>query len=393
MSTTPCSCKSRLVDSPNLGRLVVSAALLSLLLPGCAGLRGNRANNPFGPKVACVLPKDPTVSQVVEHVNRNVAKVQSWRSNSVKIRAQSVPVPLSGNLVVEGNRRLRLEVTSALNKEVDLGSNDELLWLWMKPRGDMPHAVYYAAHENMDVARQQLPLPFEPEWLMEALGVAALSAENTTLETQPGVGTLRLVSYPELPDRTRIKKEIVVHGCHGYVMEHNIYDAYDQPVIHVVLQDYQLDKATGATLPHHVRLHWPQTEMSLTMDIPQIEVNPPSISPLVWQMPHMPGTTMVNLGDPRTLQYASRPQAPNRPPGATRAQADQQVATGSENLDDIFLMPRQESQSQSSPTETPKVRWQEPVIEEPAWDADVSPTSRAEVEDSAGRATLALEPF
>lgn len=391
MNTDSCTHRRCHTLSP-CGLMLCSFVLVGVVASGCAGLRGQRDTNPFGGNTACVMPKNPTVTDVVDHVNQNVAKVQSWKANSVTIRAQSVPIRLNGIMFVEGDRRLRLEVSSPITKEMDLGSNDEQFWLWMKPRGEMPHAVYYASHNDMAVARQQLPIPFEPEWLMEALGVAPLSAEQTTLETQPGVATLRLVSHHPLPDGGQIKKVIVVHGCHGYVMEHSMYDMQDQPIVRVMLQDYQRDKATGASLPHHVRLHWPQAEMSLAMDLGHIDVNPPMVPPTVWEMPHVPGSAMVNLGDPRFgngKQYVAHPTAPTSPPGVSRTSKPTQVASGSAEWDEDFLMPRRAASDPPTTTPAAQIEWHEPAFESESDDA----AGDALWEDEpAGRASVTLLP-
>jgi hypothetical protein len=150
----------------------------------------------------------------------------------------------------------------------------------------------------MDVARQNLPIPFEPEWLMEALGVAPLSAENVRMENQPN-GPIRLVSQHQIPTGQEIRKVVVVDPCRGTVIEHSTYTANGQPLVRALLQDYRLDPASGAMVARHIKLDWPQAEMSLAMDLGQIEVNPSSTAPTVWEMPMVPGCPMVNLGQRR----------------------------------------------------------------------------------------------
>ncbi|OYW23613.1 MAG: hypothetical protein B7Z55_03395 [Planctomycetales bacterium 12-60-4] len=322
--------------------------MVALAVPGCAGLNGfafRKDHGPFGPRTPCALSKTPTVEEVVQHVNQNVDKIQGWRASSVKIRAQSVPIPLEGLLYVERDKRLRLEV-SAFNKELDLGSNDELFWLWMKPRGQQPPAIFYARHENMDVARQHLPIPFDPSWLMEALGVTRLSTENVQMEGEPGVAAIRLVSSHTMPDGVEVKKVVVVNACHGYVMEHSTYDRDGRPLVRALLQDYRRDQASGAVLPHYVKLDWPQAEMSLAMNLGHVEVNPPAIPAGVWEMPQIPQTPLVDLGDPRLggPQYAARRRSEpemSTPPGRsqTRGSKPTVIATTSEELDPAFLPP------------------------------------------------------
>jgi hypothetical protein len=263
------------------------------------------------------LPKNPTVAEVVAHVNANVEKIEGWRADGVKIRASSAPMTLSGSMVVQRDRRLRLEVTSPLGKEVDFGSNDDVFWLWSKRAHapNEPAPLIFAAHDDMDVARQRLPMPFEPQWLMEALGVAPLSADGVRMEGEPGVYEIRLVSQHQMPDGPAIRKVVKVHGCHGYVMEHSVYDARGKPLVRAVMTDYRIDAQTGAALPRHVKVDWPQAEMSLAMEFGPIEVNPPSIPEAVWQMPDMPHTPVIDLA-------AGRHRPRQRPSAAVLSRAD-----------------------------------------------------------------------
>src|SRR5581483_10904083 len=162
---------------------VTACALCCLLLlalsAGCSTIRGWRKTDSLA-KQPCRLPQNPTVAEVIDHVNANVAKIHGWRSDVVKIRASGVPVTLAGHMYVEREHRLRLEVKSPMGKEADFGSNDQVFWIWSKrnQKGPEPAPLIFAAHENMDVARRRLPMPFEPPWLMEALGVAPLSSEG-----------------------------------------------------------------------------------------------------------------------------------------------------------------------------------------------------------------------
>lgn len=377
--------------------------VLVVALSGCHGLRAvslRRNPGPFGANTPCVLNEHSTAEEVVAHVNRNVEKIDSWRASGVKIRAymNSIPIPLSGTIVAARDRHLRLEVTSALGKEVDLGSNDEHFWLWTKPRGDQPPAVYFANHSQMDVARRNLPLPFEPEWLLEALAVEPLSAENVTIEKQAGNAHIRLVSQHQLPDGQTIRKVVTVHPCHGYVMEHNIYDGRKQPIVRVVLQDYRLDASSGAVLPRHVKLDWPQAEMSLAMDLGHVEVNPPMIPPAVWAMVQVPGTPVVDLGDPRLggPQYASQPgPAAPRDARVARGPSANQPTVYASTQDfghPAYSSPAGQVMSGAPPFPPDDAAFQPPQIQwqsDPAADVFVPPT----VEDEApGRATVDLLP-
>lgn len=282
--------------------LLVLITIASLVCPtGCAGLRGMGLRRDPLANTKCVLGQNPTLEEVVAHVNANVEKIQSWKADNVKIAANSggISLPVSGHLYVEREHRLRLEVTSIAGKEVDFGSNDEIFWIWSKRgNGNNPPTIFYAAHADLDLAQQQFPIPFEPKWLMEALSVAPLSAEGVRMEGAPGIAEIRLVSDHTLPSGQPVKKIVLVDACHGRVLEHSTYDANNRPLIRVRMGDHRIDKNTGAMLPRYVKLDWPQQEMSMEMTILQIEVNPPTIASTVWQMPKMEKTAVVNLGGP-----------------------------------------------------------------------------------------------
>ncbi len=283
-------------------RSLLVVMILSLVCPtGCAGLRGMGIRRDPMANTKCVLGQNPTLEEVVAHVNANVDKIQSWKADNVKIAANSggISLPVSGHLYVEREHRLRLEVTSIAGKEVDFGSNDDIFWIWSKRgNGNNPPAIFYAAHTDLDLAQQQFPIPFEPKWLMEALSVAPLSAEGVRMEEAPGIAEIRLVSEHTLPSGQPVKKVVLVDACHGRVMEHSTYDANNRPLIRVRMGDHRIDKNTGAMLPRYVKLDWPQQEMSMEMTILQIEVNPPTIASSVWDMPKMEKTQVVNLGGP-----------------------------------------------------------------------------------------------
>lgn len=298
---------------------LIVTMIVSLVCPtGCAGLRGLALRHNPAANTQCVLGENPTMEDVVAHVNANVDKIQSWKADDVKIAANSggISMPVSGHLYVEREHRLRLEVTSIAGKEVDFGSNDEVFWIWSKRgNGNNPPAIFYAAHTDLDLAQQQFPIPFEPKWLMEALSIAPLSTEGVRMETAPGIAEVRLVSEHTLPSGQPVKKIVLVDTCRGRVTEHSTYDANNRPLVRVRMSDHRPDKNTGALLPRVVKLDWPQQEMSMEMTIRHIDVNPPSIPSTVWQMPKMDKTALVNLGGPPGRK---RPTTASTSPGRPR---------------------------------------------------------------------------
>lgn len=276
-------------------RAIVLALAFLCTLPGCVGFRGFGWRHGGDPLAGAQRPhwaEDPQVEEVVDHLNRNVDKLEAWRANSVKIRANNMP--LSGTLAVERGRHLRLVVNSIAGNEVDLGSNDDLFWVWAKR---MPPPEYvYCRHEHTEAVRQAMGIPFEPEWLMQALGVSPLTAKDTKLEIEPTARQARLVQQVTSAHGQPLRKVILVDLSRGVILEHSVYDYNGKPIAVARLDEHQLDKASGVVLPRRVKLDWPQSDMSLVMHLGQIEVNPKGIPSQIWDMPKMNGYRVVDLG-------------------------------------------------------------------------------------------------
>ncbi len=126
--------------------------------------------NDFAP---VVLGPEATLEDVIRVVNANSARVQQVQSSGATLNVEGLPT-LQASYALERPRRLRLraELSRLSGSELDLGSNDEIYWMWVK-RSDQP-AVYWGRHDEyaQSSAREILPVP--PEWLIEALGVVEL---------------------------------------------------------------------------------------------------------------------------------------------------------------------------------------------------------------------------
>lgn len=370
----------------NRGRALLSWGLIitQVVMTGCAGLRGLGLRRDPNVNTNCVLGQNPTLEDVVAVVNTNVDKIQGWRADEVKIAASngSIKMPLTGHLYVEREHRLRLEVSSFAGKEVDFGSNDEIFWIWSK-RGSGPNPpVYYASHQDLDLAQQQFPLPFEPKWLMEALSVAPLTTENVRMDIVPGNAEIQLISDHVLPSGQPVRKIVKVDGCRGRVTEHCTYDANMHPLVRVRMTDHRIDKNTGALLPRNVKLDWPQQEMSMEMNLGLIEVNPTSINAAVWQ-PEIKGAQMVNLGGPPGRRPKPTMTAEKEPPTGARSRTalvtpDQITPTS--QADSVFA--EEVSEFELPQVDRPVssgVQLEEPDFAAP-FDAE-APTGRAKLND------------
>ena len=285
----------RVTNRPLLRRFIPAAILFAAVLPGCASARSMMAFRQVDPMAGA--PKlqnvsNPHIDDLVSHLNRNVDRIQSWRANSVRIQAANWS--LSGRLAVEKDRHVRLVVTSPLGNEVDMGSNDERFWVWSRR---MEPAFVTCRHENTEAARQTLGIPFEPEWLMQALGVSSIPTTGVKMEVDLADQKARLIQQVTSAHGKPLRRVVLVDikKGKGVIVEHALYDYFGKPLALAKLKDHRLDRESGVVLPHKVSLDWPEQQMHMSMDLGKIQVNPSSIPSQLWDMPEFPGFQVVEL--------------------------------------------------------------------------------------------------
>ena len=290
----PAIAATRFANIRSVEPLLLLAFVFVTSCSGCMGVRGMLMMNqrdPMSkaPRLSCGA--DPRLEDVVAHLNRNTNQLHSWRANNVKIRTKGVPVTLSGQLAVEKAHRVRLRVTSPMGTEFDLGSNDERFWIWSR----QPEPVFVTCkHENIDVVRQSYGIPFEPSWLMEALGVAPLPTTGVQLEMLPNKEELRLVQQFFSAHGKPLRRVVIVNLKRGgIVTEHSLYDSNASPIAIAKLGAHHYEN--GIVLPHRVELNWPGNQLSVTMDLGKVEINPPSISSQVFEMQEHRGCELIQL--------------------------------------------------------------------------------------------------
>jgi hypothetical protein len=288
--------------------MIVLVVILGSVLSGCVTARNMISRKPIDPMAEAPrlrYANSPTCEQVVAHLNRNCGAIEGWKTNDVRIRAKGVSIPLSGRLAIERDTHVRLVVSSPRGTEVDLGSNDERIWVWSRENGQ----VVTCKHENMDFVRQTDGIPFETDWLMQVMGVAPVPSLGVQFETAPTNDEARLVLPIVSAHKQQFRRVIVVDlKNRGVVTEHSLYDYYGNRIAFAKLSHHRYDEKTGTVLPHRVVLDWPRNQLGVTMELGKIEINPRTIPQEVWVMPQFPKTEIVNLDEhARHTRVATRP--------------------------------------------------------------------------------------
>jgi hypothetical protein len=260
-----------------------------------------------------VLPPNPTPEQVVQAVNQHSSQIQSFSSNSATLSGTGFP-PIGANLAFQRPNFFRLRAgTGLLGAEVDLGSNDQLFWFWVKR--NQPPGVYFCRHDQYAGSRARQMMPIEPQWLIEALGVARFDPNLPHQGPFPVAGgRLQMRTIRETPQGS-ITKVTVVDAASALVMEQQVLDPRGQLLASAVTEGYRRDAYSGLFMPQSVRINSPPNQFSMKLSLGNLEVNRLAGNPgELWAMPSYPGSQPVDLCSPSFAPPAAPAQVGMQPP-------------------------------------------------------------------------------
>jgi len=192
-------------------------------------------------------------------------------------------------------------VTLGMGTEIDLGSNDELFWFWVK-RSE-PKAIYYAKHDEFANSPARSIIPIEPEWLIETLGIIELK-ETDTHEgpRRDNDGNLQVTSYLKTP-RGTYPRIVTFHPQTGAVLNYQIYAPNGQPFVGAVLSDHEVDPLHGILYAKKIVITCPEANETITINMGSVSFNSSGgFSPDAFVMPSYKDYIPVDMCSPEYRQ-------------------------------------------------------------------------------------------
>jgi hypothetical protein len=259
--------------------------------------------NPFavaGPAPPQMLPPIATRDQIVAAINQNSSRIRSLTATGVTITIPDVlGLPLlSGNIAAQRPGRFRLTAGTIAGQELDIGSNDELFWMWV--RRNQPPAVYYCRHDRFANSNIRQVMPIEPSWLLAAIGIVDIdpaSVFDGPLPSARGQGTLELRSWLNSASG-RLQRVTVIDARTACVIEQDVYDPSGATLIASARADSHLYyPAEQVCLPDRVTLQLPTANMRMTINLGRMQINQlgPNQAQL-WTLPTFDGYQQFDLG-------------------------------------------------------------------------------------------------
>ena len=275
--------------------LLLLFALLTLAAAGGAGCPNMVRQYSEPPPVVFAGP--PTLGEVIHIVNTNSTQVHQLQARGARLTVQGMPA-LQANIAYQQPRRFRLRAqTSLTGPELDLGSDSELFWLWVKR--NRPPAVYFCRHSEFYQSAARQVVPIDPQWLIEAFGLVYLDPQGDhkgPVLFEPD--RLKIWSVIPSPEGD-LSRTCVIDATHGWVLEQHITDHRGRLLASALASQHHYDPASGVSLPRHVEIRLPPA-MSFTIDVADYVVNQTvGDSGRLFTMPPLAGYDKINLADLR----------------------------------------------------------------------------------------------
>jgi hypothetical protein len=252
----------------------VQVCLGLALLVGAAGcpegsrLNLLRPNSPVNP----LPPTPPSREALVQYLNDNSANIPAIKSDDVDLTVHmgAVPVTLRGVMYAEGPRNFRMKARFIGNEEVDLGSNKQEFWYWIK-RSE-PNWQVFCSYQALEEGRvKQMPFPFQPDWVLEAMGMGKYGPPEK-YERVVEKEVVKLVERTKSPQGKDVRKIIVFNlrpmsGDQPQVTDYLLVDeATGKLVCSAHIKRRQIITGRGE-IPREMELNWPEQKVKLALTI------------------------------------------------------------------------------------------------------------------------------
>jgi hypothetical protein len=322
---------------------VLGFALVVFGLSGCDTLK--RLTTWNRPPANTAPLEQRSAGEFVGYLNQQAGYLRTIRYDDVSVTASGPDGPMprlgEGTLACMKPRNFRMMSGHLLTNgtEVDLGSNDQEFWMFMKRPEP---TLLYASHTDFSTGKASLPIPFETDWVLQALGMSTFDTNVpyfVDIDQKDRVYTLSWDA--RTPQGQEVRKVIVFagdreNGNRPQVRKHVILDANRKVIASAEVREVQtmsagVDPATGQPtmlqIPSRVVLEWPQQKFKMDLSLAKPRVNEtftPQQFEYFFRRPQIAGANEVNLANanfrPSSIRGATPGDSTYRPRyfGSTR---------------------------------------------------------------------------
>lgn len=279
--------------------------------------RGQRMSDLNPPPV--VFEAEPRIDEVVAAVNRTDA-ITMMQSTSTTVKLLDSPVPrLNASLALERPRRFRLRASLPilLGASLDVGSNDELFWM-RYPDDGVRQTLLYARHDQFQPQMPGSPLPVDPTWLIEALGLVHIDPD--LVHHGPvlrGDGQLEVRTWVQTAGGN-YNRVLFIDKEHGFVSSQYLYGPDGRLVASATGAEHNYYDEHRVVLPHSVHIHLAASGGSPPVGL-QVEIGSYALNQLLGDDPRqfeIPSEGNHQVVDLSRLSGIAAPPSPEQAPEA-----------------------------------------------------------------------------
>jgi len=215
--------------------------------------------------------------QLVSYVNHNASRASAIESTdlALEVKSGSQGGGLGGTLYCEKPRNFRLRAKAVGKPMADFGSNDQEFWYWISQ--DNPPYLYHCSYADLSRGDVALPFPFQPDWVLETLGLAELTTNPDNYKVERKGNTFELTERGTSSQGKTVFKVTVFHGGNAngtqpQISQHRLHDEHGQLVAVADVLSVRRDAGTGATIAQHLRLKWPQQKLEMELKLDGLKV-------------------------------------------------------------------------------------------------------------------------
>jgi hypothetical protein len=211
------------------------------------------------------LPTErPTATQLVAYVNNNAQRIGSLECPNLDLDCKQgiQGFHIRGKLACQKPKDFRMHAEALGTTEADIGSNDQEFWYWIR-RGD-PYLIHCSYQDLASGVR--IPFPFQPEWVMEALGMSEYDPTQPP-ELVTADKTYQLVQRTKNSQGQPVQKVTVFNRQEArfQVTDHILYDANRKEICRAHIVDAA--PVQGAVLPRRIVFTYPSERLTLDMTL------------------------------------------------------------------------------------------------------------------------------
>ena len=224
---------------------------------------------------------------ILEAINRPARQVQQLTALGARLDIDGVPTELKAELACELPGRLRLRAGlpfSAAGSELDLGSDGEQFWMWVRREG----VLYHGTERDLPGSRAEQLLPVSPSWLIEALGIVSVPPDHL-LSGPVAIGAGQYELHTQVAGRPDLVRVLRVDRQRGFVIEQHIYRG-SLAVASARSSQHQYDETYGVALPRKVEIFLPGAQLQFRLSVDGFLINQlAGDRRALWEMPNVPG--------------------------------------------------------------------------------------------------------